>query len=61
VLEVHELELVVVMGSVRVGDAEHGIEDVLGYTLGIDSRAHDVGRLPSLPSRPLINLSAMKV
>ncbi|MCU1361535.1 MAG: hydrolase family protein [Ilumatobacteraceae bacterium] len=56
----HELELVVVMGGVRVGDREHGIRDVLGYTIGIDSSAYDVGRMASLPSRPLTDLSAMK-
>jgi 2-keto-4-pentenoate hydratase/2-oxohepta-3-ene-1,7-dioic acid hydratase in catechol pathway len=56
----HELELVVVMGSARVGDVENGIQDVLGYTVGIDSSAYDVGRLPSLPTRPLVDLSAMK-
>lgn len=56
----HELELVVVMGGVRVEDRSQGIRDVLGYTIGIDSSAYDVGRMPSLPSRPLIDLSAMK-
>ena len=56
----HELELVVVMGSARVEDREHGIDDVLGYTVGIDSSAYDVGRMPSLPTRPLVDLSAMK-
>jgi 2-keto-4-pentenoate hydratase/2-oxohepta-3-ene-1,7-dioic acid hydratase in catechol pathway len=56
----HELELVVVMGSPSVRDREHGIRDVLGYTIGIDSSAYDVGRMPSLPTRPIIDLSAMK-
>jgi 2-keto-4-pentenoate hydratase/2-oxohepta-3-ene-1,7-dioic acid hydratase in catechol pathway len=56
----HELELVVVMGSPYMADREHAIADVLGYTIGIDSSAYDVGRLPSLPTRPLTDLSAMK-
>jgi 2-keto-4-pentenoate hydratase/2-oxohepta-3-ene-1,7-dioic acid hydratase in catechol pathway len=56
----HELELVVVMGGSRVNDVENGIQDVLGYTVGIDSSAYDVGRMPSLPERPLVDLSAMK-
>jgi 2-keto-4-pentenoate hydratase/2-oxohepta-3-ene-1,7-dioic acid hydratase in catechol pathway len=56
----HELELVVVMGSPGVRDRDHGIADVLGYTIGIDSSAYDVGRMPWLPTRPLTDLCAMK-